>query len=98
MSEALPVCNRLFTAPISNKASPSVKAQTATMKYTNMTDGITYLLNLIDTPGHVDFSWEVSRSLNASEGAILLVDSTREYIGGGVYVPLVLMQRVFPVL
>jgi len=62
--------------------APSVKAQTATMKYTNKSDGITYLLNLIDTPGHVDFSWEVSRSLNASEGAILLVDSTREYSEG----------------
>lgn len=59
-----------------------VKAQTATMKYTSKNDGITYLLNLIDTPGHVDFAWEVARSLNASEGAILLVDSTRKYIKG----------------
>jgi len=75
-----------------------VKAQTATMKYTNKNDGHTYLLNLIDTPGHVDFSWEVSRSLNASEGAILLVDSTREYTEGVVCVSLVLMQRVLRVL
>lgn len=55
----------------------TVKAQTVSIIHTH-TDGHKYLINLIDTPGHVDFSYEVSRSLGACEGGLLLVDSTRE--------------------
>lgn len=55
----------------------TVKAQTATMLYLDPRDGQEYLLNLIDTPGHVDFSNEVSKSLRACQGALLLVDSTQ---------------------
>ncbi len=53
----------------------TVKAQTASMLYTH--NNSPYLLNLIDTPGHVDFSYEVSRSLHACQGAILLVDAVQ---------------------
>ena len=55
----------------------TVKAQTASMLVKSQDDKENYLLNLIDTPGHVDFSYEVEKSLAACQGVLMLVDSTQ---------------------